>query len=161
MEFQLREREAALCDAYIETQHVLDDDDSLKATTMRSPFTIGSVLIIASLSVMLLPLMGPLISLCIHMIDDYFLVPSSLDVSSKINESTSSMLLQLLWWILTMIMEFIFKSVSIILHALNMTIALMPQLAAGGMIAYLGICVGYVGLVHLGCINPDKAMIRR
>ena len=128
---------------------------------MRSPFTIGNVLIIASLSVMLLPLMGPLISLCIHLIDDYFLVPSSLDVSStKINESTSTMVLQLLWWILTMIMEFIFKSVSITLHALNITIALMPQLAAGGMIAYLGICLGYVGLVHLGCINPDKAMIR-
>jgi hypothetical protein len=58
-------------------------------------------------------------------------------------------------------MELTFRSVYVILHVLKITIELMPQLAASGMIVYLGICVGYVGLVHLGCINPDKAMIRR
>lgn len=60
-----------------------------------------------------------------------------------------------------MTMEFTFKLISVLLHGLDTTIALMPQLAASGMIAYIGICMGYVGLVHLGCINPDKAMIRR
>lgn len=76
------------------------------------------------------------------------------------NELNSSMILQLLW-IPTKVVEFTFKSVSVIVHVSNTTIELMPQLAASGMIAYIGICMGYVGLVHLGCINPDKAMIRR
>jgi hypothetical protein len=139
-----------------------DVDDSLKATTMLSPFIIGSVLIVVSVTVMLLPLTGPLISLCIHLINDYyFLVPSSLDddVSSTMNESKPSIIVLQLY--LSKLMEHTFKSVYVILHVLKTTIELMPQLAASGMIAYLGICVGYVGLVHLGCINPDKAMIRR
>ena len=34
----------------------------------------------------------------------------------------------------------------------------LPQIAACTFTAYIGICIGYVGLVNVGLLNPDKRL---
>lgn len=35
----------------------------------------------------------------------------------------------------------------------------LPQIVASGMLCYVGICVGYVGLVYLRVIDPDAEVV--
>ena len=34
----------------------------------------------------------------------------------------------------------------------------IPRIAACTFTAYIGICIGYVGLVNVGLLNPDKRL---
>jgi hypothetical protein len=34
----------------------------------------------------------------------------------------------------------------------------IPRIAACTFTGYIGICIGYVGLVNLGLLNPDKRL---
>lgn len=111
---------------------------------MRSPSTIGSILILASL----FALLSPLVSLGAHFLDlsspwESMSMSMMMDVSVSSQPSSLKTAVPL---------DYAFSLMTMVAHAVRQ----LPRLVACGMTAYVGICAGYVGMVHLRLVRPDQ-----
>ena len=107
--------------------------------TMRSPQRIGNLLLAISLCVIITPLICWVVQFLQFMmwlfVDD--------DASTQQSSSTTT----------TLVPHFTLSTIANVGKQL-------PRTFACSLTAYIGICLGYVGLVHLGIINADKNQLK-
>jgi hypothetical protein len=94
-------------------------------------------------------LLLPLISFAVYLLD---LSMPSWEVSST-DDSTSMLQLP------SATTELSLKPFSHIIFVASIAITLIPRIVAYGMTAYVGICAGYVGLVHLRLVRTRRNLV--
>ena len=150
--------------------------------TMQSPSSIGSILIITSI----VALASPLISLGVHFLDlslprasisistltDWMgkteLSPPSSMIPPQLISSSKTLLSVNLPCnnlhcnnILSATLSTTFISlaggtIAFIFQTISQIVRLLPQMVSSVMCLNLGMCAGYVGMVHLNFIRPDE-----
>ena len=105
---------------------------------MHSPSSVGAALTGVAVCVLL----SPLLVLVVYFID----LPSWESAQEAASSRPSTL------------MGVAGGGITLVFRALLQTMRLLPRIVACGLTAYLGVCAGYLGLVHVGIIDPDKRL---